>query len=131
MPNEIDGIVASLRGQEPADVNPAFATVDLWNRESRTGDLLALAAAIEAACDVEGAARFPYEAVADHIEEELVLTAGGDHVDALFTLLARPRVRSVQRERTTEMRVRSIANPRSWPSTRGSLRPTTRSARCR
>ena len=110
MPNEIDGIVASLRGQEPADVNPAFATVDLWNRESRTGDLLALAAAIEAACDVEGALRFPYEAVADHIEEELALTAGGDHVDALFTLLARPRVRSVQRERTTEMRVRSFAS---------------------
>ena len=108
MANEIDGIVASLRAAE--DVNQAFGTVDRWNRESRTGDLLELAAAIEEACDVEGAARFPYEAVADHIEEELALTAGADHVDALFALLARPRLRSVQRARTLEMRVRSFAS---------------------
>lgn len=108
MANEIDGIVASLRAAE--DVNEAFGIVDRWNRESRTGDLLELAAAIEKACDVEGAARFPYEVVADHIEEELALTVGADHVDALFALLARPRLRSVQRARTLEMRVRSSAS---------------------
>jgi hypothetical protein len=122
MPNEIEGIVASLRGTE--DVNQAFATIDRWNREARTKDLLELAAAIEAACDVEGAARFPYEAVADHIEEELALTAGADHVDALFALLTRPRVRSVQRARSLEMRVRSFASRLGHGQTKEALEAT-------
>ena len=122
MPNEIDGIVASLRAAE--DVNQAFGTVDRWNRESRTSDLLELAAAIEEACDVEGAARFPFEAVADHIEEELALTAGPDHVDALFVLLARPRIRSVQRARSLEMRVRSFASRLGHGQTKEALEAT-------
>src|SRR5687767_9727697 len=107
MPNEIEGIVQSLRGAE--DVNQAYATVDRWNRESRTGDLLELAAAIEKACDVTGAAKFPYEAVADHVEEVLALTEGNDHIDALVALLDRHRVRSVQRPRAQEMRARAFA----------------------
>jgi len=122
MPNEIEGIVATLPGAD--DVNQAFATVDRWNREARTKDLLELAAAIEAACDVDGAARFPYEAVADHIEEELALTAGPDHIDALFALLARPRVRSVQRARSLEMRVRSFASRLGHGQTKEALEAT-------
>jgi hypothetical protein len=122
MSNEIDGIVESLRGAE--DVNQAFATVDRWNREARTKDLLDLAAATEAACDVDGAARFPYEAVADHIEEELALTTGPDHVDALFALLTRPRLRSVQRARSLEMRVRSFASRLGHGQTKEALEAT-------
>jgi hypothetical protein len=122
MPNEIDPIVASLRGAE--DVNEAFATVDRWNREGRTKELLELAAAIETACDVEGGARFPYEAVADHIEEELALTVGADHVDALFALLSRPRTRSVQRARPLEMRVRSFASRLGHGQTKDALSAT-------
>src|SRR5689334_4896004 len=98
MANEIEAIVQSLATLERSeDVNQAYATVDRWNRESRTGDLLALAAAIEAGCEAEGAARVSYEAVADHVEEVLALTPGNDHIDALFTLLSRERVKSVQR----------------------------------
>lgn len=111
MPNEIEAIVSSLRGKLASDdMTQAFASVDRLNRDARTKDLLELVSALEAACDVDGAARFPYEAVADHIEEELALTAGPDHVDALFALLARPRVRSVQRPRSLEMRVRAFAS---------------------
>src|SRR3954462_7998393 len=100
MANEIEAIVQSLRALERAeDVNQAYALVDRWNRESRTRDLLDLAAAIERSCDVAGAARLPYEAVADHVEEVLALTAGPDHIDALFALLAKQRLRSVQRPR--------------------------------
>ncbi|HSO38696.1 MAG TPA: DUF6183 family protein [Labilithrix sp.] len=111
MVNEIDAIVQSLKTlQGEGDVNHAYAAVDRWNRESRTADLLALSAAIEAGCEVEGAARIPYEAVADHVEEVLALTAGSDHIDALFTLLGRVRVKSVQRPRPLELRVRSIAS---------------------
>src|SRR3954453_448229 len=111
MGNEIEGIVASLRGLgQPEEFNQAYAPVDRWNRESRTADLLELASMIERACDVAGAAKLPYEAVADHVEEVLALTAGPDHVDALFSLLAMPRVRSVQRPRPVEMRVRAFAS---------------------
>ncbi len=57
MANEIEAIVASLRSLERADdVNQAYATVDRWNRGSRTADLLEPAAMIERACDVAGAA---------------------------------------------------------------------------
>lgn len=119
MPDEIDGIVTSLRGAE--DVNAAYATVDRWNRESRTGDLLELAAAIENACDVEGAARFPYEAVADHVEEVLALTPGAGHIDALLALLSRPRERSVQRTRSLEMRVRSFASRLAYGQSKDAL----------
>lgn len=111
MPNEIDAIVEGLRNlKRPEDVNQAYATVDRWNRESRTADLLALSAAIEKACDANGAAKVPYEAVADHVEEVLALTPGPDHVDALFALLAKDRVRSVQRARPFELRVRAFAS---------------------
>ncbi|MDB4938246.1 MAG: hypothetical protein JWP87_5218 [Labilithrix sp.] len=122
MPNEIEGIVAGLRGAE--DVNQAYAVVDRWNRESRTADLLELAAAIEKACDVTGAAKFPYEAVADHVEEVLALTAGPDHIDALFTLLARDRVRSMQRPRPPEMRVRAFASRLGHGQTKAALDAT-------
>jgi hypothetical protein len=108
MPNEIEGIVSSLRGAE--DVTQAYAAVDRLNREKRTGDLLELAAAIEKACDVTGAAKFPYEAVADHVEEVLALTEGTEQIDALFALLGRDRVRSAQRPRSTEMRARAFAS---------------------
>ena len=121
MANEIEAIVQSLKTlQGDGDVNHAYSTVDRWNRESRTADLLALSAAIEGACDVDGAARIPYEAVADHVEEVLALTAGSDHIDALFTLLGRARVRSVQRPRPLE-------SARSIRSRRGSVtgRPRT------
>ncbi len=111
MPNEIEAIVQSLRSLERAeDVNQAYGTVDRMNRESKTGELLELAAAIENACDVTGAAKFPFEAVADHVEEVLALAPSDDHVDALFTLLSRPRVRSVQRPRSVEMRTRAFAS---------------------
>jgi len=111
MSNEIEAIVQSLRSLERAeDVNQAYGAVDRMNRESKTADLLDLAAAIEKACDVGGAAKFPFEAVADHVEEVLALSPSDEHVDALFTLLGRPRVRSVQRPRSTEMRTRAFAS---------------------
>lgn len=111
MANEIEALVASVRQLTGAeDLTQAYATVDRWNRESRTGDLLGLAAELERACDVSGAAKLPYEAVADHVEEVLALTAGPDHIDALLTLLSKERVRSVQRPRPLEMRVRAFAS---------------------
>jgi hypothetical protein len=122
MANEIEGIVASLGQLERADdVNQAYASVDRWNREGRTADLVALAAGIERACDVTGAAKLPYEAVADHVEEVLALTAGADHIDALFSLLAMPRVRSVQRARPEEMRVRAFASRLAHGQTKDAL----------
>jgi hypothetical protein len=111
MPNDIDTVVASLENLHAADgVNQAYAIVDRLNREGRTSDLLALAEAIEAACNVEGAARLSYEAVADHVEEVLALTPGGDHVAAALALLGKERVRSVQRPRAHELRVRAFAS---------------------
>ena len=122
MANEIEAIVASLRTLEGTeDMNQAYAVVDRWNRESRTGDLLELAAAIEAGCAAEGAARAPYEAVADHVEEVLALTAGEGHIDALFTLLAKERVKSVQRPRSVELRVRSFASRLGHGQTKAAL----------
>jgi hypothetical protein len=126
MPNEIEGIVASLRGAE--DVNQAYATVDRLNRESRTGDLLELAASIEKACDVQGAAKLPYEAVADHVEEVLALTPGADHIDALFALLATDRVRSVQRPRPRDMRARAFASRLGHGQTKDALLATLKRA---
>ncbi|MBX3188856.1 MAG: hypothetical protein KF819_17690 [Labilithrix sp.] len=108
MTNAIDTLVAGLRGA--SDVNEAYAAVDQWNRDGKTRDLLDLAAAIERGCDVEGAARWPYEALADHVEEVLALTPGSDHIDALLALLAKERVRSVQRSRPSELRVRAFAS---------------------
>ncbi len=122
MPNEIEGVVASLKSPErPEDVNQAYATVDRWNREKRTGDLLELASAIEKACDVAGEAKIPYEAVADHVEEVLALTPGSDHIDGLLTLLAQERVRSVQRPRPREMRVRAFASRLGHGQTKDAL----------
>ena len=122
MANEIEAIVTSLRQLTGAeDVNDAYATVDRWNRESRTCDLLELAAEIERACDVAGAAKLPYEAVADHVEEVLALTPGPDHIDALFALLAKERVRSVQRPRPLEMRVRAFASRLGHGQTKDAL----------
>jgi Family of unknown function (DUF6183) len=126
MANEIEAIVQSLKSLESVetrapDVNQAYATVDRWNRESRTRDLLDLAFAIEAGCDVEGAARVPYEAVADHVEEVLALTTGSDHIDALFTLLSRERIKSVQRPRSVELRVRSFASRLGYGQTKDAL----------
>ena len=54
MGNEIDAVVESLKSLPAGDVNHAYAIVDRWNRESRTADLLGLAAALEARCDVDG-----------------------------------------------------------------------------
>ncbi len=121
MANEIDAVVQSLKSAPDGDLNHAYATVDRWNRESRTADLLSLAAALEAGCDVEGAARVPFEAVADHVEEVLALTAGSDHIDALFTLLGRVRVKSVQRARPLELRVRSFASRLGHGQTKDAL----------
>jgi hypothetical protein len=122
MPNEIEGVVASLRSLDrPEDVNQAYATVDRWNREKRTGDLLELAAAIEQGCDVAGEARIPFEAVADHVEEVLALTPGSDHVEGLLALLAQERVRSVQRPRPREMRVRAFASRLGHGQTKDAL----------
>jgi hypothetical protein len=121
MANEIDAIVQSLKSPPDGDVNHAYATVDRWNREGRTADLLALSAAIEAGCEAEGAARIPFEAVADHVEEVLALTAGSDHIDALFTLLGRVRVKSVQRARPLELRVRSFASRLGHGQTKDAL----------
>lgn len=119
MATEIDGIVSSLRGA--TDVTQAYATVDRWNREGKTRDLLELSAALEKASDGQGAERFPYEAVADHVEEVLALTAGSDHVDAIFELLARDRVRSVQRPRPREVRVRAAASRLGYGQSKDAL----------
>lgn len=122
MANEIERVVESLRSVERADdVNHAYAIVDRYNRESRTAELIELAAMIERACDVKGPAKLPYEAVADHVEEVLALTAGPDHIDALFSLLAMPRVRSVQRPRPAEMRVRAFASRLGHGQTKDAL----------
>lgn len=119
MATEIDGIVSSLRGAK--DVTQAYATVDRWNRAGKTRDLLDLSAAIEKGSEGQGADRFPYEAVADHVEEVLALTPGADHVDALFELLARERVRSVQRPRTRELRVRAVASRLGYGQSKDAL----------
>ena len=122
MSNEIEGVVASLRILErPEDVNQAYATVDRWNREKRTGDLLELAAALEEGCDVTGEAKIPFEAVADHIEEVLALTPGSDHIEGLLTLLARDRARSVLRPRPRELRVRAFASRLGHGQTKDAL----------
>ncbi len=121
MANEIDAVVQSLKSPPDGDVNHAYAIVDRWNREGRTADLLALSAAVEAGCDVEGAARVPFEAVADHVEEVLALTAGSDHIDALFTLLGRVRLKSVQRARPLDLRVRSFASRLGHGQTKDAL----------
>ncbi len=122
MANEIEAILASIETLErPEEVNQAYAVVDRWNRESRTRDLLDLADAIEAGCNVAGAARVSYEAVADHVEEVLALTAGEGHIDALFTLLGKERVKSVQRPRPLELRVRSFASRLGHGQTKDAL----------
>ncbi len=122
MSNEIEAVVASLRSLErPDDVNQAYATVDRWNREKRTADLLELAVALEKGCDVSGEARIPFEAVADHIEEVLALTPGADHIEGLLSLLAKDRVRSVQRPRAREMRVRAFASRLGHGQTKDAL----------
>lgn len=122
MASEIEVIVSSLETLERSeDVNQAYATVDRWNREGRTGDLLDLAAAIEAGCKAEGPARVSYEVVADHVEEVLALTAGSDHIDALFTLLSKERVKSVQRPRSIELRARSFASRLGHGQTKDAL----------
>lgn len=108
MATEIDGIVRSLRGAN--DVTQAYASVDRLNREGRTSELVELWAAIEKACDVKGAERFSYEALADHVEEVLALSADTDRVDALFGLLARDRVRSLQTPRSRAERIRAAAS---------------------
>lgn len=111
MPSEIDRIVASLRSLDDAeDVSVAYAAIERMSGAGKTGELLDLAAAIEKACDVEGAARLSYEAVADHVEEVLALTPGADHIEALFELLSRERVRSVQTPRPIEQRARAFAS---------------------
>src|SRR4029078_11769432 len=51
----------------------------------------------------------------------LALTAGEGHIDALFTLLARERVKSVQRPRTKELRVRSFASRLGHGQTKDAL----------
>jgi len=118
MANEIDGIVQGLRSAD--DVTQAFAAVDRLNRESRTRDLLDLWAAIEKASEA-GTDRSRHEAVADHVEEVLALTAGSDHVEALCELLARDRVRSVQRPRSQETRVRALASRLGHGQTKDAL----------
>ncbi len=119
MGTEIDGIVSSLRGAK--DVTQAYATVDRWNREGKTRNLLDLSAAIEKGSDGQGADRFSYEAVADHVEEVIALTAGADHIDAIFELLSRERVRSVQRPRSREVRVRAAASRLGYGQTKDAL----------
>ncbi|MDB4945524.1 MAG: hypothetical protein JWP97_5058 [Labilithrix sp.] len=108
MASEIDTIVETLRRRTPEDVNQAYAVVDRMSRESRVPDLLALAAALEAAS--EGPALASFEAVADHVEEVLALSPGVERIDALFTLLGTERTRSVQRPRPRDTRIRAFAS---------------------
>lgn len=112
MASEIETIVKGLQTTVGAagNVSLAYATVDEWGRASRTAELLELAVAIEAACDVAGAERFAYEAVADHIEEVIALGNGRDRIEAVFALLGKPRVRSVQQPRSLDQRTRAFAS---------------------
>lgn len=122
MASEIDVLIERLRGAN--DVTAACATVDEWARVGRVSDLMDLASAIEA---VGGALRkrgatgpelaseqpdplWPYEAVADQVEEALALTPGDDRIDALFALASRDRVASVRVARPQAQRARAFAS---------------------
>ena len=86
--------------------------VEAWAKAGRVADLVALAAALEAAAPASGApeARKVFEAAADHVEDQLALLPEPAAVDALVGLSLATRERSVVVPRDRSIRVRSFAS---------------------
>src|SRR5688500_18892424 len=115
MNSEIEAVIQSLRTERTeGDVKApleACATVDTWARAKQTKELLEPAAALEERCDPsDEKTRKRFEAVADHVEDQLALVPGDAAVDAVFTLALRDRVRSVSLKRPQNMRARALAS---------------------
>lgn len=103
-PNDIIDLLVS-----EDSVAQACERVEGWAKAGRAGDLVRLARELEArGRDPE---RRPwFEAVADHVEDQLAESADPAGVDALLALSLEPRERSTVVPRGAETRVRALAS---------------------
>ncbi len=112
MNSEIEAVIQSLRSD--ADGKAALSAcekVEGWARATKTKELVELAAALEERCDpADQKTHASFEAVGDHVEDQLALVPGDAAVEAVFTLALRDRVRSVLLKRPRELRARALAS---------------------
>jgi hypothetical protein len=121
MADTVDGAIEIL---EREGITQACEVVEGWAKEGRWQDLVALAGALEERCPVDTAhqkKRARFEAVADHIEDQLALIPATEAVDALLALSLRDRERSVVVPRTRSMRVAAFASRLGYGQTPDAL----------
>ncbi|MCW5836490.1 MAG: hypothetical protein KIS78_29090, partial [Labilithrix sp.] len=109
MTSAIDETVGFLK-DEPG-VARACEVVEAWAKAGRAEELVLLAEALESRADpADPETRGRFEAVADHVEDQLALTAGDAAIDALLALSLMVRERSVEVPRPRALRLRAFAS---------------------
>lgn len=109
MANATDETIELLDSE--GGVARACEAVESWAKTGRWEDLVALARAIEERCDPSAKTkRAWFEAVGDHVEDQLALCPGNAAVDALLALSLEERTRSVELPRPRAVRVRAFAS---------------------
>src|SRR4051794_16064108 len=108
----IDATIGLLGTDE--GVTHACEEVEAWAKAGHWEQLVRLSAALEERSDPEEPApqrrRGWFEAVADHVEDQLALCTGDAAVDALLQLSLSVRKRSVTIPRPRSLRVRAFAS---------------------
>src|SRR5687767_7083888 len=136
MNSDIEAVIQALTTDETGKAAlQACETVETWARAAsrdRTNDLLELAAALEERCDPsDETTRKRFEAVADHVEDQIALIPGTSAVDAVIALALRERVRSVSLKRPRDMRMRALASRLGYGQTPETLLATLERAEAR
>ncbi|MBX3222945.1 MAG: hypothetical protein KF795_20710 [Labilithrix sp.] len=109
MTSAIDETVGLL--EDEAGVARACEAVESWAKAGRVEDLVGLAGALESGADpADAKKRGRFEAVADHVEDQLALAEGDLAIDALLELSLRARERSVEVPRPRALRLRAFAS---------------------
>ncbi len=108
-----DAIDETIKLVDDGAVTQACEIVESWTKEGRFPDLLRLAAALEERCPVNPEQRKDrgrYEAVLDHLEDQIAISPDTRAIECLLTLWLGDRERSVVVPRTRSMRACAFAS---------------------
>lgn len=108
-----DAIDETITLLDSEGVTQACETIEGWAKAGRWQDLAALATALEERCPIgpeHAKRRARFEAVLDHLEDQVALCPGREAIDTLLALSLRDRTRSVVVPRTRSMRVCAFAS---------------------
>jgi hypothetical protein len=108
-----DAIDETIKLVDEGAVAQACEAVEAWTTAGRFQDLMALATALEDHCPTKAERqkeRLRFEAVLDHLEDQIAIAPDAQAIESLLTLWLRDRDRSVVVPRTRSMRACGFAS---------------------